>query len=106
MTQLYPHQLDLGSPVDGGTLELLIQSNRDSELVRGLLQLMRHQAAMLERTGRQTPPDRNPLEFRAYHAGAADAVEEVLLTLYALAHPRPGETVELAQAMESELDAL
>ncbi len=103
---LYPHQLELGSQVDHGTLALLIQSNRDSELVRGLLQLMRHQAAMLERTGRQTPPDRNPLEFRAYHAGAADAVEEVLLTLYGLAHPTSGETTTIPQGMESELDAL
>ena len=86
----FPHDLDLGAPVDGGTLEVLIQGQRDGELVRGILQLIRNQSALVERTGRQTPAGPNPLEYRAYHAGGADALEELLMGLYVLAHPTPG----------------
>lgn len=104
MNSPYPHQLELGGHVDGATLAMLLQSNRDSELVRGLMQALRNQAAMLERAGRQPPPERNPLEYRAYHAGAADAIEELLLAFYAMAHPTPGQTVTPPEGMESELD--
>lgn len=83
----FPHDLDLGQPVDPATLETLIQSQRDSELVRGILQTLRNHAAMVERAGRQTPGGAHPLEYRAYHAGGADAVEEVLMGFYKLAHP-------------------
>jgi hypothetical protein len=83
----YPHDLDLGAPLETGTFTMLLQSQRDSELVRGFLQLLRTQAAMVERAGRQTPAGANPLEYRAYHAGGADALEEMLMQLYVTAHP-------------------
>lgn len=83
----YPHDLDLGAPVERETMEVLLQSQGTSELVRGLFQLMRNNAAYIERTGRQTPQGANAVEFRAYHAGGADAVEELLMGLYAVAYP-------------------
>jgi hypothetical protein len=83
----YPHDLDLGAPVETDAFDVMLQSQAHSELFRGVLQAMRNQAAMLERVGRQTPKDGNPLEFRAYHAGGADALEELLMSLYAIAYP-------------------
>ncbi len=93
---VYPHDLDLGPAIDRGTFEILLQSQRDSELVRGVLQALRNQMALCDRTGRQTPTTaKDPLEWRAYHAGGADAAEEMLTMLYAMAHPgRPEEQAE------------
>lgn len=95
----YPHDLDLGAPLETGAFTMLLQSQRDSELVRGFMQLLRTQAAMVERAGRQTPAGANPLEYRAYHAGGADALEEILMHLYAAAHPD-----KMTDQMENEDD--
>lgn len=93
----FPHDLDLGGPVEPGTLEVLMQGQRDGELVRGILQLLRNHAANIERIGRQPPASANPTDFRAYHAGGADATEEALMMLWALAHPAPGVPEELSE---------
>lgn len=93
----YPHDLDLGGPVEPGTLEVLIQGQRDSELVRGVLQLLRNHAANIERIGRQPPAQVQAQDWRPYHAGGADAVEEALMMLYGLAHPDPGQPEELPE---------
>lgn len=88
----FPHDLDLGPPVEAQSLMVLMQGNRDSELVRGILQALRNQAANLERCGRQTPKEaNNPLEWRAYHAGGADATEELLMALWAFTQPAAQE---------------
>lgn len=83
----FPHDLDLGAPVERETFHVLLQSQGNTELVRGLLQIMRAQAATVERAGRQTPAGADPLEYRAYHAGGADALEELLIGLYVIARP-------------------
>jgi len=100
----FPHDLDLGGAVDPGSLRVLLQNNRDSELLRGILQLLRNHAANLERTGRWPASGANSLEYRAYHAGGADATEEILLNLYAWAHPESSEQPGIPPGMESELD--
>lgn len=88
MSETFLHDLPLGERIPRESLQVLLQNQRDSEMLRGLLQLLREQAAVLERTGRQPPQGVNdPLEFRAYHAGAADALEEQVLTIWRWANP-------------------
>jgi hypothetical protein len=44
-------------------------------MLQAILQHIRNHAALMDKTGRQPPP--NAPDYRAYHAGAADALEEM-----------------------------
>lgn len=67
----------------------VIGEQRDSELVRAVLHLLRNKSAEFDRIGRQSPkiPDCDPLEWRAYHAGAAGGCEELFWKVLAMTAP-------------------
>lgn len=82
------HEIDLPK-MDEKHLAHVIGEQRDSELVKGLLNLLRSKSAEFDRVGRQSPkiPDCDPLEWRAYHAGAASGCEELFWKVLAMTVP-------------------
>lgn len=75
------HQVDLGRPLAKEEIDKAIAEARAHPAVNALLQHLRNQSATLDFTGRQPPRDALP-DFRAYHGGAADALEEVFWQIY------------------------
>lgn len=80
----YMHEVNLGEGVD---LEAVLKDQRRNPLVRAVLQHIRNEAAGLDRLGRIMPEQaasvnaRDPLEWRAFHAGAANALEELFFKI-------------------------
>lgn len=78
------HNLDLGAPMTQGEIEQVLRNARGQDVVRAVLQHLRNESAVLCFTGRQPPPQYvAPGDYRAYHDGGADALEQACKTLYA-----------------------
>lgn len=78
------HNLDLGAPMTQGEIEQALRNARGQDVVRAVLQHLRNEAASLCFVGRQPPREYvAPGDFRAYHDGGADALEQACKTLYA-----------------------
>lgn len=80
----YMHEVDLGLPVD---LRAALMDQRESEMVRSVLQYIRDKAAGADRLARVSPRTsaqenpQHPLEYRAFHGGAANALEELFFEI-------------------------
>lgn len=85
----YLHDVDLGSEVTTEELKELLQSQKDTPLVRGLLQCIRHEVAALQREALDRPPI-SPQE-REYRAGEGKALEEHFWDLVAFSQGRSEE---------------
>lgn len=85
----YMHDVDLGKPVDDADMARVFIDHPD--LVTMCLQMLRNKAAEIERTGRQPPITNVRDDFRAYHDGGADALEEVFWELKRLSTRPPAE---------------
>lgn len=78
MREAYLHDADLGPVLD---VFQTVNEYRDHPAVRAVLQYLREKSAETDRTGRQVPTGADALDFRAYHSGAADGLEEAFWEL-------------------------
>ena len=76
------HEVDLGKPVPDAELVNLISMHGKDAITLGILQWLRNKTALLDKTGRQVPVGADPHDYRAYHGGAGDALEEVFWDIY------------------------
>jgi len=73
------HDVNLFVRLEPGAEKVALHARAEDPGLHVVLHRLRDQAATMDRMGRQTPvvADVDPLEYRAYHAGAADALEEI-----------------------------
>ncbi len=69
------HEIDLGPKLDAEEITRQLSEPNNKPYIVAVLQYLRTHMGMLERMGRQPPPGA-AADYRAYHDGAADAVEE------------------------------
>lgn len=89
MSEAYMHEIQL-PPMGEAQINRAIGEQRESDVVHAVLHLLRSKSAEFDRIGRQSPkiPDCDPLEWRAYHAGAAGGCEELFWKVLALTVPQ------------------
>lgn len=83
------HQIDVGPQLDQEEIAHRIAEAKGHPAVTAFLQLLRNQAAMIDKTGRQPPASAVPSDYRAYHDGGADALEEVFWIAKTFLDPKP-----------------
>lgn len=85
MTTTKPlHDYDLGAPMSPAEIALNISRLKGSDGLRAVLQHLRNKAAEVCVTGRQPPQHLStPGDYRAYHDGGADSLEEVFQEIHA-----------------------
>ena len=69
------HEYDLGKKLDAEEIARQLAEPNNKPCINAVLQYLRTHMSALERYGRQPPPG-SPADYRAYHDGAADGVEE------------------------------
>lgn len=85
-TFTYMHQYDLGAPLSDDDINTHVRNARGSAVLTAVLQLLRNEAARVDTTGRQPPAELHvPGDYRSYHDGGADGLEEVFRKLHAMA---------------------
>ncbi len=78
----YMHEANIGQPLsDSEILQMISQHGKDP-VTLAILQMLRNKACSMEKAGRQVPAGADPGDFRAYHGGAADALEEFFWDVY------------------------
>ena len=88
------HEVSLGQPMtDEELVEFISQHGKDQSVLM-ILQMIRNKACSIDKAGRQVPAGADPADYRAYHGGAADALEEFFWDIY-----RAGQT-ELDKELE------
>ncbi len=81
------HQFDLGPEMSAAEIEEKLRNARGSDVMRAVLQHLRNQASVVCYAGRQPPLEHvAPGDYRAYHDGGADALEEAFKTLWEAEH--------------------
>lgn len=75
----YMHEVDLGTPLQDTEQIHLIAGHGKDPVVLAILQKLRNRVAEVDRAGRQVPSSEisDPGDYRAYHDGGADALEEI-----------------------------
>lgn len=73
-TLAFPHDVDLGAAVSLDDLRVLLMSDPNNAIYRGLLQHLRNKAAECNRTSTSEPRLSN--DSRTFYAGGAGQVEE------------------------------
>lgn len=76
------HDVPLGQPLTNAELVEFISQHGKDQTVLTILQMIRNKACMMDRAGRQVPAGADPGDYRAYHGGAADALEEFFWDIY------------------------
>ena len=90
------HHFDLGPPMEPAEIELQLRRIKSSDGLRAILQHLRNKSVDVDVTGRQPPvlPGLDGGQFRAYHDGGADALEEVFREIHAFSEAEEPEDEE------------
>lgn len=90
------HHFDLGAVMSDEEIAIQLRRIKSSDGLRAVLQHLRNKSLEVCVAGRQPPlmPGINTGEYRAYHAGGADALEEVFRGLHAFADSEEPEDEE------------
>lgn len=78
----YMHEVDLGQAFDDEELRHQVNLHGKEPAFQAVLQWIRNKATQVDKSGRQVPVGADPHDYRAYHGGGADALEEIFWDLY------------------------
>lgn len=78
----YMHEANLGEILSDTELRRIIGMHGRDPATLAILQVLRNKTCEMEKAGRQVPPGADPADYRAYHGGAADALEESFWEIY------------------------